>query len=97
MAATRVSPPNVTSSVGGTFTQGALGDSVNFQSFADPNNGQPAGPVTTPRCDAGVIVTEHGVADLRGLTLEARRRRMLDIAAPEHREALERGGPLAAS
>ena len=49
-----------------------------------------SGPVTTPRCDAGLVVTEHGVADLRGLTLKARRRRMLDIAAPEQREALER-------
>ena len=48
-----------------------------------------SGPVTTPRCDAGVIVTEHGIADLRGLTLKARRRRMRDIAAREHREALE--------
>ena len=47
-----------------------------------------SGPVTTPRCDAGLIVTEHGVADLRGLTLRQRRRRMIDLAAPEHREAL---------
>ena len=50
-----------------------------------------SGPVTTPRCDAGVFVTEHGVADLRGLTLKARVRRMIDIAAPAQREALERG------
>ncbi|HSW05136.1 acetyl-CoA hydrolase/transferase family protein [Aquabacterium sp.] len=59
-----------------------------------------SGPVSTPRCDAGVIVTEHGVADLRGLTLtltltmrmrmRMRMRRMLDIAAPEHRESLDR-------
>lgn len=51
-----------------------------------------SGPVTTPRCDAGIIVTEHGIADLRGLGLAARRRRMLDIAAPEHRAALEAQG-----
>ena len=50
-----------------------------------------SGPVTTPRCDAGIFVTEYGVADLRGLGLAARRRRMLDIAAPEHRAALEEG------
>ena len=50
-----------------------------------------SGPVTTPRCDAGVFVTEHGVADLRGLSLRARVRRMIDIAAPAQREALERG------
>jgi len=49
-----------------------------------------SGPVSTARCDAGVIVTEHGVADLRGQTLSSRLRRMLDIAAPEHRERLAR-------
>jgi acetyl-CoA hydrolase len=51
---------------------------------------QLSGPVTIPRCDAGVIVTEYGVADLRGLSLKARARKMLDIAAPEHRAELER-------
>lgn len=51
---------------------------------------QLSGPVSTPRCDAGLIVTEHGVADLRGQTLARRVRRMLDIAAPEHRAGLER-------
>ena len=49
-----------------------------------------SGPVSTPRCDACIIVTEHGVADLRGLSLKARRARLLDIAAPAHREALDR-------
>ncbi|WP_159916148.1 acetyl-CoA hydrolase/transferase family protein [Pantoea sp. 18069] len=48
-----------------------------------------SGPVSTPRCDAGIFVTEHGIADLRGLGLEQRRQRLLDIAAPEHRAALE--------
>lgn len=47
------------------------------------------GPVTIPRSDAGLIVTEHGVADLRGLTLNQRVRKMLDIAAPEYRAGLE--------
>lgn len=51
---------------------------------------QLSGPVSTPRCDAGLIVTEHGVADLRGQTLARRVQRMLDIAAPEHRAELER-------
>lgn len=49
-----------------------------------------SGPVTTPRCDAGFFVTEHGIADLRGLGLKARRQKMIDIAAPEHRDALDR-------
>ncbi|MGD9773286.1 acetyl-CoA hydrolase/transferase family protein [Diaphorobacter sp.] len=51
---------------------------------------QLAGPVSTPRSDAGLIVTEHGVADLRGQTLSRRVQRLIAIAAPEHREDLER-------
>lgn len=51
-----------------------------------------SGPVSTPRCDAGVFVTEYGVADLRGLPLAARMRRMLDIAHPSHRARLEQEG-----
>lgn len=51
-----------------------------------------SGPTSTPRCDAGVFVTEHGVADLRGLPLAARMRRMLDIAHPSHRARLEQEG-----
>lgn len=47
------------------------------------------GPVSTPRADAGVIVTEHGIADLRGLTLRQRVRRMLELAAPALRASLE--------
>jgi acetyl-CoA hydrolase len=47
-----------------------------------------SGPVTLARADAGVIVTEHGVADLRGLTLDQRRERMLAIAHPDHIQAL---------
>jgi len=46
------------------------------------------GPVSTPRADAGIFITEFGIADLRGLSLKERRRRMIDIAAPEFREAL---------
>jgi acetyl-CoA hydrolase len=49
-----------------------------------------AGPTTIPRSDACVIVTEYGVADLRGLSLAQRHSRMIDVAHPDHREALER-------
>lgn len=49
-----------------------------------------SGPVTTPRCDAGVMVTEYGAVDLRGLSLAQRKQRMLDIAHPSQREMLER-------
>lgn len=47
------------------------------------------GPVSTPRSDAAIVVTEYGVADLRGLTLRQRRERMLAIAHPDHRGALD--------
>ncbi|MEJ8836341.1 acetyl-CoA hydrolase/transferase family protein [Ramlibacter sp. AN1133] len=48
------------------------------------------GPVSTARGDAVVVVTEHGVADLRGLTLAQRVQEMLAIAHPEERERLAR-------
>ena len=47
------------------------------------------GPVATPRSEAGVVVTEHGAADLRGCTLRERAKRMLKIAHPAFRGALE--------
>lgn len=50
---------------------------------------QLSGPVSTPRCDAGVIVTEYGVADLRGLPVSKRMEKMIGIAHPEFRPALQ--------
>lgn len=44
--------------------------------------------VTTSRADVGVVVTEHGVADLRDVEPAERARRLVAVAAPEHREAL---------
>lgn len=49
-----------------------------------------SGVVTTARADADVIVTEWGAAELRGATIPERIARMLAIAHPKHREALER-------
>ena len=46
--------------------------------------------VSTPRCDVDVVVTEHGVADLRGLDDDARAARLVAIAAPERRGELAR-------
>ena len=40
---------------------------------------------STPRCDIDVVVTEHGVADLRGVDDGERAQRIAAIAAPEHR------------
>lgn len=42
-----------------------------------------SGPVSTPRSEAGVIITERGAADLRGCTLNERKRRMLRISRLE--------------
>jgi acetyl-CoA hydrolase len=39
-----------------------------------------SGPVSTPRSEAGVIVTERGAADLRGCTLNERMRRLTAIS-----------------
>lgn len=44
--------------------------------------------VSTPRSDVSVVVTEHGIADLRGIGDAERSRRMTAIAAPEHRDRL---------
>lgn len=46
--------------------------------------------VVTTRAHVHYVVTEHGVAYLYGKTLRERARAMIEIAAPEHREALER-------
>ncbi|HKA03193.1 MAG TPA: acetyl-CoA hydrolase/transferase C-terminal domain-containing protein [Acidimicrobiales bacterium] len=46
--------------------------------------------VSTPRCDVELVVTEHGVADLRGVDDAERAERLVDVAAPEHRETLRR-------
>ncbi|MFA7433711.1 MAG: acetyl-CoA hydrolase/transferase C-terminal domain-containing protein [Gemmobacter sp.] len=46
--------------------------------------------VTCPRADADAVVTEWGVAELRGCTLSQRAERMIAIAAPEFREDLSR-------
>jgi acetyl-CoA hydrolase len=47
------------------------------------------GPVTTARADVGFVVTEFGIADLRGLSVQVRRERMLALAAPHFRKGLE--------
>ena len=49
-----------------------------------------SGPVSTPRCNAGIVITEHGAADLRGLSIRERIPKMISLAAPEFREQLAR-------
>jgi acyl-CoA hydrolase len=48
------------------------------------------GVVTTPRADADCIVTEHGIAELKGRTLAERARALIAIADPAFRAELER-------
>lgn len=45
--------------------------------------------VTVPRTDVGFVVTEHGVADLRGKTCGQRARELIGIAHPDFRDWLE--------
>jgi acyl-CoA hydrolase len=47
------------------------------------------GIVTTPRAEADLVVTEHGIAELRGRTLAERARALVAVADPSFRAALE--------
>jgi acyl-CoA hydrolase len=49
-----------------------------------------SGPITTSRSEIDIIVTEFGAAELKGRTLADRARRMIAIAHPDFREALDR-------
>jgi acyl-CoA hydrolase len=48
----------------------------------------PPGAVSVPRADVAVVITEHGVADLRGLGLDQRTQTLINVADPAHRDAL---------
>lgn len=47
------------------------------------------GPVTTPRNDTQIVVTEHGWVNLRGLTDGERARALIGLADPAFREQLQ--------
>jgi 4-hydroxybutyrate CoA-transferase len=51
---------------------------------------RPGGGVVTTRAHVHYVATEHGVANLYGRNLRQRARALIDIAHPDHREALER-------
>jgi acyl-CoA hydrolase len=46
------------------------------------------GVVTTPRAEADVVVTEYGIAELRGRTLAERARALIAVADPSFRSEL---------
>jgi len=52
------------------------------------------GPVSTPRSGQMVVVTDWGVADLRGLTLEQRVEQMISVAHPDDRPQLDAAADL---
>lgn len=52
------------------------------------------GVVTTPRAEADIVVTEHGVAELRGRTLAERARALIEVADPAFRAELARASEL---
>ena len=45
--------------------------------------------VTTSRCDADYVVTEYGIAKLKGANLKDRARQLINIAHPDFREELK--------
>jgi acyl-CoA hydrolase len=47
------------------------------------------GIVTTPRAEADLVVTEYGIAELRGRTLAERARALIAVADPAFRAELE--------
>ncbi len=49
---------------------------------------EPEGLATISRADADVVVTEHGMADLRWLSVDRRAEALIAIAAPEFRDGL---------
>ena len=49
------------------------------------------GPVTTPRNDTHIVVTEYGAVDLRGRSLRDRAEALIAIAHPDFRSELARG------
>jgi acyl-CoA hydrolase len=48
----------------------------------------PGSVVTTDKNDVDHVVTEYGVAELRGASLSERARRLIAIAHPDHRDEL---------
>ncbi|MBD3848148.1 acetyl-CoA hydrolase/transferase family protein [Bosea sp. SSUT16] len=49
-----------------------------------------SGPATIGRADASIIVTEYGIADLRGLSLSERLKKMVAIAHPDFRDSFRK-------
>ncbi|MDR0519411.1 MAG: 4-hydroxybutyrate CoA-transferase, partial [Clostridiales Family XIII bacterium] len=46
-------------------------------------------PVTTSRCDTDYVVTEYGIAEIKGKSLRQRAKNLIAIAHPDSRDALK--------
>ena len=49
---------------------------------------KPGDAVSTPRNDVDYVVTEYGIAHLRGQNIQERARRLIAIAAPQFRDEI---------
>jgi acyl-CoA hydrolase len=86
------------SSVGGApdYVRGALGSPGGRSIIALPSTSRGGASrivarldqVSIPAEQADTVVTEHGVAELRGLSPEQRLQKLISVAAPHHRGAL---------
>ena len=96
-----MSPSGWMSGPGGAtdFARGArLGDGLRIVALPSDANrgavarivapGHGAGPVSLGRMDIDIVVTEHGAADLRGLSHGGRAERLIAVASPHHRPDL---------
>ena len=50
----------------------------------------PGDAVTTPKNTVDMVVTEYGIAELRGRTIRERARALISVAHPTFRDELER-------
>lgn len=76
-------------SEGGKSFLAMLSTTAKGRSKIVPTLADGAGVVTT-RFQTQYIVTEHGIVNLRGKSLVERAKLLISVAAPEHREMLER-------
>ena len=51
---------------------------------------KPGAGVVTTRAHVHYVVTEYGIANLYGKTIKQRVKALVDIAHPDHREAIEK-------
>ncbi len=84
--------------IAGAYSQGGKSVSVLPSSSVPSSTGQrvsrilptlaPGAPVTVPRTYVDYVVTEHGIATLRGKTVRERARELVAISHPDFREEL---------